>query len=295
MSDLGELSFFLGMEFMRRGDGIVMHQQKYIGELLEKFEMESCNPLSNPSETNTKIDECSDEEKVDPTVFRQIVGSLRYVCNSRPDICYAVSVISRFMHDPRKSHMIAAKRILRYLKGTLEIGLLFPIGTNSAASTLIGYSDSDWCGDITDRRSTSGYVFKFNNAAISWCTKKQAVTALSSCEAEYIAGTFAACQAIWLNSVMIEIKCEPVKPLILRIDNKSAISLAKNPISHGRSKHIATRFHFIREQVTNGMIEVQYCPTEVQLADGFTKAVKLDRFEFLRRSLGLVVCNSSMN
>ncbi|CAJ2637748.1 unnamed protein product [Trifolium pratense] len=227
MSDLGELSFFLGMEFMRRGDGIVMHQQKYIGELLEKFEMESCNPLSNPSETNTKIDECSDEEKVDPTVFRQIVGSLR------------------FMHDPRKSHMIAAKRILRYLKGTLEIGLLFPIGTNSAGSTLIGYSDSDWCGDITDRRSTSGYVFKFNNAAISWCTKKQAVTALSSCEAE--------------------------------------------------SKHIATRFHFIREQVTNGMIEVQYCPTEVQLADGFTKAVKLDRFEFLRRSLGLVVCNSSMN
>ncbi|CAJ2662467.1 unnamed protein product [Trifolium pratense] len=295
MSDLGELSFFLGMEFMRRGDGIVMHHQKYIGELLDKFEMESCNPLSNPSETNTKIDECSDEEKVDPTVFRQIVGSLRYVCNSRPDICYAVSVISRFMHDPRKSHMIAAKRILRYLKGTLEIGLLFPIGTNSAGSTLIGYSDSDWCGDITGRRSTSGYVFKFNNAAISWCTKKQAVTALSSCEAEYIAGTFAACQAIWLNSVMIEIKCEPVKPLILRIDNKSAISLAKNPISHGRSKHIATRFHFIREQVTNGMIEVQYCPTEVQLADGFTKAVKLDRFEFLRRSLGLVVCNSSMN
>ncbi|CAJ2645977.1 unnamed protein product [Trifolium pratense] len=285
MSDLGELSFFLGMEFMRREDGIVMHQQKYIGELLEKFEMKSCNPLSNPSETNTKIDECSDEEKVDPTVFRQIVGSLRYVCNSRPDICYDVSVISRFMHDPRKSHMIAAKRILRYLKGTLEIGLLFPIGTNSAGSTLIGYSDSDWCGDITDRRSTSGYVFKFNNAAISWCTKKQAVTALSSCEAEYIAGTFAACQAIWLNSVMIEIKCEPVKPLILRIDNKSAISLAKNPISHGRSKHIATRFHFIREQVTNGMIEVQYCPTEVQLADGFTKAVKLDRFEFFKEEL----------
>ncbi|CAJ2645779.1 unnamed protein product [Trifolium pratense] len=134
------------------------------------------------------------------------------------------------MHDPRKPHMIAAKRILRYLKGTLELGLLFPIGTSSAGSTLIGYSDSDWCGDITDRRSTSGYVFKFNNAAISWCTKKQAVTALSSCEAE--------------------------------------------------SKHIATRFHFIREQVTNGMIEVQYCPTEVQLADGFTKAVKLDRFEF---------------
>ncbi|PNX99966.1 hypothetical protein L195_g023239 [Trifolium pratense] len=260
MSDLGELSFFLGMEFVKRADGIVMHQQKYIGELLERFEMISCNPLSNPSETNSKLDECLDEEKVDSTMFRQMVGSLRYLCNSRPDICYAVSVISRFMHDPRKSHLLAAKRILRYLKGTVECGLLFPIG----------------------------YIFKFNNAAISWCTKKQVVTALSSCEAEYIAGTFAACQAIWLNSVMKEIKCEPVKPLILRIDNKSAISLAKNPTSHGRSKHIDTRFHFIREQVTNGMIEIQHCSTNVQLADGFTKAVKLDRFESLKRNLGLI-------
>jgi len=152
---------------------------------------------------------------------------------------------------------------------------------------LIGYSDSDWCGDLTDRRSTSGYVFKFNDAVISWCTKKQPVTALSSCEAEYIAGTFATCQALWLDSVMKELKCEVMKPLTLKIDNKSTISLAKNPISHGRSKHIETKFHFIREQVTNGMIELHYCPTKLQLADGFTKAVKLDRFEFLRKELGV--------
>jgi len=150
---------------------------------------------------------------------------------------------------------------------------------------LIGYSDSDWCGDLTDRRSTSGYVFKFNDAAISWYSKKQPVTALSSCEAEYIVGTFAICQALWLDSVMMELKCEVMKPLTLKIDNKSSISPAKNPISHGRSKHIETRFHFIREQVTNGMIELHYCPTELQLADGFTKAVKLDRFEFLRENL----------
>jgi hypothetical protein len=174
-----------------------------------------------------------------------------------------------------------------YIRGTLDFGLHFPIGTSNKGSVLIGYSDSDWSGDITDRKSTSGYVFKFNNAAISWCTKKQAVTALSSCEAEYIAGTFAACQALWLDSVMKELKCETSKPLLLRIDNKSAISLAKNPISHGRSKHIETKYHFIREQVSNGVIEVQYCPTELQLADGFTKALKLERFEFLRRQLGI--------
>jgi hypothetical protein len=287
IADLGELSFFLGMKFLKVKDGVVMHQQKYIGELLEKIEMNGYNSLSNPSETNSKLDECSNEEKVDSTMFRQMVGSLRYVCNNRPDICYSVSVISKFMHDPRKPHLIAAKRILRYLRGTLEYGLLFPNCTHGEGCALVGYSDSVWCGDIADRKSTSGYVFKFNNVAILWCTKKLHVTALSSCEAEYIVETFATCQAIWLNSVMKELNCEPVKPLILRIDNKSVISLSKNPISQGRSKHIDTRFHFIREQVTNGMVEVQYCPTEVQLADGFTKAIKLDGFEFLRKQLGV--------
>jgi hypothetical protein len=288
MTDLGELSFFLGMEFVKVKSGIVMHQHKYICELLEKFELDNCNSVSNPSETNSKLNECSDMEKVDATLFRQMVGSLRYVCNSRPDICYSVSMISRYMHDPRKPHLIAAKRIFRYIRGTLDFGLHFPIGTNCKGSVLIGYSDSDWCGDMTDRKSTSGYVFKFNNVAISWCTKKQVVTALSSCEAEYIAGTFAACQALWLHSVMKELECEASKPLLLRIDNKSAISLAKNPISHGRSKHIETKYHFIREQVSNEMIEIQYCPTELQLADDFTKALKLERFEFLRRQLGIL-------
>jgi hypothetical protein len=136
---------------------------------------------------------------------------------------------------------------------------------------------------MTHKIHISRYVIV--NESDSW---KQEVTALSSCEAEYIAGTFAACQALWLDSVMKEQKCEAVKLLTLMIDNKSAISLTKNPISHGMSKHIDTRFHFIIEQVANGMIQVQYCPTEVQLADGFTKVVKLDRFEFLRKQLGIV-------
>jgi hypothetical protein len=288
MSDLGELSFFLGMEFVKRKGGIVMHQQKYIGEILEKFEMTDCKPILNPSDTNVKLDECADEEGVDPTLFRQMIGSLRYLCNSIPDICYAVSVISKFMNSPKKSHMTAAKRILRYVKGTLKLGLLFPTGSNDDSAELKSYSDSDWGGDKTDRRSTSGYVMIFNNVAVAWSTKKQPVTALSTCEAEYIAGTFATCQMIWLDSVLKELKCEVQKPLKLMIDNKSAISLAKNPISHGRSKHIETRFYFIREQVVNGNIEVVYCPTEVQFADGFTKAVKLDRFEFLRKKLGLI-------
>jgi len=153
MTDLGELSFFLGMEFVKLKVGMVMYQQKYIGELLDKFEMKDCNSVSNPSETNSKLDECSEEEKVDSTMFRQIVGSLRYLCNSRPNICYSVSVISKFMHDPRKPHLIATKRILRYVKGTMKYGLLFPYGAKSEVNELIGYSDSDWCGDLTDRKA----------------------------------------------------------------------------------------------------------------------------------------------
>jgi len=137
MTDLVELSFFLGMEFVKLKIGIVMYQKKYIGELLDKFEMKDCNTVSNPSETNSKLDECTEEEKVDSTMFRQIVGSLRYLCNSRPDICYSVSVISRFMYDPRKSHLIAAKRILRYIKGTIDLGLLFPYGAQSEVNELI--------------------------------------------------------------------------------------------------------------------------------------------------------------
>lgn len=141
--------------------------------------------------------------------------------------------------------MIAAKRILRYAKGTNEYGLLFPNRSKGDRSELIGYSDNDWCGDITDMRSTFGYVFKFNEETISWCTKKQPITAFSSFGAEHIAGTFPTRQAMWLDSMMKELRCEVMKPLIFRIDYKSAISLAKNPISHGRSIHIDTRFHFI--------------------------------------------------
>lgn len=143
--------------------------------------MNSCNSISNPSETNSKIDECSEEENVDSIVFKQIVSSLRYLCNNRPYICYSVSVTRKLMHDPRKTHLIAAKRILRYVKFIKEYGLLFPNRSKGDISELIGYSDSDWCGDITDRKRTSGYVFKFNEAIISWCTKKQPVTSLSSC------------------------------------------------------------------------------------------------------------------
>jgi hypothetical protein len=288
MTDLGKLSYFLGIEFVRTSKGMMMHQHKYAREVLDRFEMNECNSVSNPSDTNSKLEECSDEGVVDSTMFKQMIGSLRYLCNSMPDICFAVGVISRLMNSPRKSHLIAAKRVMRYVKGTIKYGLLFSSQGSEAQVELIGYTDSDWCGDRVDKRSTLGYVCMLNGTAICWASKKQPVTALSSCEAEYIASTYAACQLVWLESLMKELECDLKKPLQLLIDNRYVINLAKNPVAHGRSKHIETRFHFIREQVVNGKIEVVHCPTQNQLADGLTKVVKLDRFEVLRDKLGIV-------
>jgi len=199
---------------------------------------------------------------VDPTLFKQIVGSLRYLCNSRSDIAYAVGIISRFMSEPRASRLLAAKRVMRYIKGTLQYGILFPKCLNESSMELITYFDADWCGDKHDRKSTLGYLFKFLNAPISWCVKKQPVVALSTCESEYIAGCMAACQAVWLENILKEMEIEVSRPITLFIDNKSAMSLARNPILHGRSKHIEAKFHFLREQVNKGALQLVHCSTE---------------------------------
>lgn len=150
--------------------------------------MQNCNEEATPVEVNVKLTKGELEKSVDGTLFKQMVGTLRFLCNSRPDIAFAVGLVSRFMSDPKVSHMIAVKRILRYLKCTQNAGLLFPKGPGQCAE-LEAYSDSDWSGDKVDRKSTSGYMFKFLNAPISWCSKKQNVIALSSCEAEYMAAS----------------------------------------------------------------------------------------------------------
>jgi len=287
MSDLGNLTYFLGMEFTEVAEGLVMHQMKYASDILKRFNMMNCNSSSSPVETNMKLVMNEEEEPVDPTFFKQIVGSLRYLCNSRPDIAYAVGIISRFMSEPRVSHLLAAKRVMRYIKGTLHYGILFPKCLNEDSMELIAYSDADWCGDKHGRKSTSGYLFKFLNAPISWRAKKQPVVALSTCESEYIAGCMAACQEVWLENILKEMEIEVIIPIALFIDNKSAISFARNQVLHGRSKHIEAKFHFLREKVNKGALQVVRCSTDLQLADIFTKPLKVDRFIKLTSLIGM--------
>jgi len=238
ISDLAELTYFLGTEFIPTSKGVFMHQKKYATDILKRFNMLDCNPTLTPVETGTRLVKEGDEDLVNSTQYRQLVGSLRYLCTTKPDLAYAVGLISRFMEKPRASHQVVGKRILRYIKGTLDFGLLFPNDFQCRSVEIVGYTDSNWCGDKNDRKSTGEYVFMCGNGSISWSSKKQDVVVLSSFEVEYIAASFGACQVAWLETLLKEMKLKVAIPLKMRTDNKSVIHLAKHPVAHGRSKHI---------------------------------------------------------
>ena len=286
--DLGKLSYFLGMEFVSREKGIFLYQKKYITDVLKRFKMLECKPVSTPVNTIVKLQKNATNEGVDSTLFRQLIGSLRYVFHSRPDIVYSVGVASRYMKVPKRTHMVVAKRILRYLKDTIDWGILFPSTEGPATTELVGYTNADWSGETKDRKNTSGYIFMMGKAPIAWCLKKQDVVALSSYEAEYIAATFGASQAQWLQMLLHELKVKCESAMRLKVDNKSAIDLAKHPIAHGRSKHIEIKYHSLRDQVAKGKLAVEHCSTEDQLADMLTKGLKTSKFEAMRSKIGML-------
>ncbi|KAM1224199.1 hypothetical protein ACFX2G_044088 [Malus domestica] len=284
MTDNGLMSYFLGIEVKQESDGIYISQQKYMRDILEKFNMDKCNIVNTPVATGLKLSKEGEGEFVNSTLYKSLVGSLRYLTITRPDIVYGVGLMSRYMETPRESHWLAAKRILRYIRGTLNYGLFYNFGEDEK---LFGYSDSDWGGDQDERKSTSGYVFFLGSTVFSWTSKKQSIVALSSCEAEYVAVASTVCEAIWLRNILKSM-CHPqVESTVIHVDNMSAIKLAKNPVQHGRSKHIDTRFHFLRDHVKQKTIELVYCHTKEQVADIFTKPLPVESFRLLREMLGM--------
>jgi len=284
MSDLGLMHYFLGIEVVQSGKGIFISQKKYIKEILERFQMMDCNPVNTPVELGLKLHKDPTGKKVDSTLYKQIVGSLMYLTATRPDIMYFVSLINRYMENPTEMHLLAAKRILRYLQGTRDFGLVYK---KSEKSNLLGYTDSDYAGDRDDRKSTSGYSFMFGSGAISWSAKKQPIVTLSTTEAEFVAATACACQAIWLRRLLEKLKFKQAEATKIFCDNDSAIQLSKNPVLHGRSKHIDVKFYFLRDLSNNGTIDLIYCRSEDQVADIFTKALKTESFMKLKRLLGV--------
>jgi hypothetical protein len=288
MTDLGKMRYFLGIEVTQNEQGIFMCQEKYAKEILERFNMEKSNSVCSPIVAGTKLSKHDKGDEVDPTQFKQMVGSLMYLTATRPDLMFAVNLIARFMEHPVENHLMAAKRILRYIRGTQELGILYKKGSQAE---LIAYSDSDYGGDVDDRKSTSGYVFMMGSGAVSWSSRKQPIVTLSTTEAEFIAAAHCVCQGIWLKRILECIGLEQRKCLTVLCDNSSTIKLSKNLVLHGRSKHIDIRFHFLRNLSCDGVIELIHCASQEQLADIMTKALKLDVFVKLRERLG--VCSVS--
>lgn len=203
MTDLGEMKYFLGVEVRQSAKGIHISQKKYAGEILERFGLEKCNGVKNPMVPGSnRLSRQEKGKKVNATLFKQMVGSLMYMTVTRPDLMYCVCFISRFMSNPMESHMLAAKRILRYIKATAELGVFYK---RDCQDELLAYTDSDYAGDLNDRKSTSGYVFMLSGGAVAWMSKKQPVVTLSTTEAEYVAAASCACQCVWMQKILKQI------------------------------------------------------------------------------------------
>ncbi|CAN6200243.1 unnamed protein product [Urochloa humidicola] len=289
MSDLGLLSFYLGIEVQQNADGITVSQGSYAKKVLEVAGMANCNHAHTPMEERLKLSRMSEAAEVDATFYRRIVGCLRYLCHTRPDIAFSVGYVSRFLQRPTEEHMVAVKRILRYIAGTLHYGCFYARSTSTPR--LHGYSDSDLAGDIDTSKSTSGGIFFLEGGPVSWHSLKQRVVALSSCEAEYVAAASAATQAVWLARLLSDFTGDPAETVGLKLDNMSAMALIKNPVFHDKSKHIRIKYHYVREASEDGSISTSFIGTKDQLADILTKALGRVRFQELRARIGMVQVN----
>lgn len=246
--------------------------------------MLNCKVATTPMNTNDKLQHEDGTTNVDGKYFKSLVGGLIFLTHSQPDIVFSVGVVSRFMHSPTKHHLGSTKRILCYVAGTMDYGIWY---SQVSIFKLCGFTDSDWAGSLDDRRSTSGSISNLGSGAITWISKKQATTALSSSKAEYIAAVSSACQALWLRRLLADLSQEQEGATDILCDNKAAIAMTKNPVYHGRSKHIDIHHHFIQEVVANGQIDLKFCKIDEQVADIFTMALSQAKHDYFRDQLGV--------
>src|SRR5690348_10773371 len=245
MSMMGELKYFLGFQVKQLQEGTFISQTKYTQDILTKFGMKDAKPIKTPMGTNGHLDLDTGGKSVDQKVYRSMIGSLLYLCASRPDIMLSVCMCARFQADPKEAHLTAVKRILRYLAYTPKFGLWYPRGSTF---DLIGYSDADWAGCKINRKSTSGTCQFLGRSLVSWASKKQNSVALSTAEAEYIAAGHCCAQLLWMRQTLRDYGYKLTKVPLL-CDNESAIHMVDNLVEYSRTKHIDIRYHFLRDHL----------------------------------------------
>lgn len=287
MTDIGRVNTFLGMHIDHDVENgmTILNQTQYLKGVLAKFGMSDCKEIATPMEVGLNLAKGNSNDL--PNVpYRELIGCLTYATiTSRPDLCAALNYFSRFQSCYTVEHFTHAKRMLRYIKGTLNMAMIFK--RHEDASLLHGYTDSDWANDKNDRKSISGYVFKVFNNTVSWASRKQATVSLSSTEAEYISLANGICEAKWIRSLLGEIGFGCSGATILYEDNQSCIKVAQDSCEHKRMKHIDIKYNFIRESIGNEEVTLRYKSTTDQLADIMTKAIGRILFEKHRANLNL--------
>ncbi|CAM8954016.1 unnamed protein product [Rhodiola kirilowii] len=291
IKDLGRLHYFLGIQVAYNSEGQILTQKKYALDLLHRAKMENCRPTTTPISTTEKLTKNSGQllDGNDVLKYRSMVGGLLYLTLTRPDISFAVNKVCQFLSKPTSEHWEAVKRIMRYIKGTANMGLKFQYSSRTRLSI---FTDADWAGCPDDRRSTGGFAIFFGPNLISWSAKKQPTVSRSSTEAEYKALANGTAEAIWIQSILKELGVQQKQPPILWCDNLGATYLTANPVFHARTKHIEINFHFVREKVAQGALDVRFISTNDQLADVFTKPATRHTLDRFCHNLNLVRCGS---
>nr|XP_018625544.1 uncharacterized mitochondrial protein AtMg00810-like [Nicotiana tomentosiformis] len=268
IKDLGQLRYFLGIEISYFPSGLLLNRKKFVSDLFSEYKYEDVSPVACPLELYEKLSADSGEVLDKPESFRSLVGKLLFLTHTRPDICFAVQHLSEFLKCPRVPHMSDALHILRYLKGTLDIGFFY---SNDSDLTVSAYRDSDCSACVDTRRSVTGFCSLLGESLIGWKSKKQPVVSLSSAEAEYRAISKVVAELTWMVRLLSDLHVPVSLPIFVFCDNQVAIHIAKNPVIHKCTKHIEVDFHFIRSKLGEGLIHLDHVSTFKQLADILTK------------------------
>jgi hypothetical protein len=283
MSMMGELHFFLGLQIKQSKERTFVHQAKYTKDIVRKFKMEDSKAMATPMSTTTTLDADEEGEYVDQKEYRSMIRSLLYLKVTRPDIQFSVCLCARFQASPRTSHRQAVKRIFRYLRHTPDFGLWY---SASCSLALHGSSDAEFVGCRLDRKSTSGTCQFWGSSLVSWFSRKQSSVAQSTTEAKYVVAASCCSQLLWITYTMSDFG-EEYTYVPLQCDSTDAISVAKNPVLHSKTKHIEVRYHSLRDNIEKGKIALIHVPTHDQLADIFTKLLHQATFTRLQGELGV--------